>query len=105
MRSGEWVPLPPEDVPTIPIAKPALAGTGVDGEAVHPPPLQTDIGAQDGIPPVVASRDRRDSSTGKIFDIEPEAKPSRDFRITGAHRIGQWLRRGRYSLFLPSPGW
>jgi hypothetical protein len=35
------------------------------------------------------SGDRQDPSTGKIFDIEPEAKPSRDFRITGAHRIGQ----------------
>jgi hypothetical protein len=37
----------------------------------------------------VASGDRRDPSAGNIFDIEPEAKPSRDFRITSAHRIGQ----------------
>jgi hypothetical protein len=24
-----------------------------------------------------------------VLDVEPEEKPSRDFRITGAHRIGQ----------------
>jgi N12 class adenine-specific DNA methylase len=37
----------------------------------------------------VGAGDRRVPSAGKIFDIEAEAKPSRDFHITGAHRIGQ----------------
>jgi hypothetical protein len=32
---------------------------------------------------------RRDPEAGRVFDIGPEVKPSRDFRITGAHRIGQ----------------
>ncbi len=27
--------------------------------------------------------------SGLVFDIEPEEKPSHDFRITDAHRIGQ----------------
>jgi hypothetical protein len=70
-------------------AIPAPANTGADRGAVHLPPVQADIDARDGISPVVASGDRRDPSAGKIFDIEPEAKPSRDFRITGAHHIGQ----------------
>ena len=37
----------------------------------------------------VGTGDRRDPSAGKVLDIEPEEKPSRDFRITDAHRIGQ----------------
>jgi hypothetical protein len=33
--------------------------------------------------------DKRDSHAGRVvIDIEPEAKPTRDFRITEAHRIG-----------------
>jgi N12 class adenine-specific DNA methylase len=32
--------------------------------------------------------DRSDSSAAKVFDIEPEERPSRDFRISGTHRIG-----------------
>ena len=48
------------------------------------------IGAEDGTPPGVGNRDQRDSSAGRVvLDIEPEEKPSRDFRITDAHRIGQ----------------
>jgi N12 class adenine-specific DNA methylase len=37
----------------------------------------------------VGSGDGREPSAGRVFDIEPEENPSRDFRITGAHRIGQ----------------
>jgi hypothetical protein len=35
------------------------------------------------------SLDRRDSSAQRVVDIEPKDKPSRDFRITSTHRIGQ----------------
>jgi N12 class adenine-specific DNA methylase len=51
--------------------------------------VQPDIGAQNEISPGIGAGVRRDPSIGKIFDIEPETKPSRDFRITAAHRIGQ----------------
>ena len=37
----------------------------------------------------MGDRDKRDSSAGRvIFEPEPEHKPSRDFRIIDAHRIG-----------------
>ena len=38
----------------------------------------------------MGDRDKRDSPARRVvFDPEPEPKPSRDFRITDAHRIGQ----------------
>ena len=54
-----------------------------------PTSCEPDIGAQDEISLGVGTGDKRDPFSGKIFDIEPEPKPSRDFRITDAHRIGQ----------------
>jgi N12 class adenine-specific DNA methylase len=35
LRFGEWVPLPPEDVPKIPVAKPTLAGARAAGDALN----------------------------------------------------------------------
>jgi N12 class adenine-specific DNA methylase len=86
---GDWEPLPPEDAPRTPPPQPAAASTGGTGLTVRPPPVEPDIGAQDGISPGIETGDKRDPFPGKIFDIEPEPKPSRDFRITDAHRIGQ----------------
>jgi hypothetical protein len=87
---GALDPLPPEDAERPPAAKPAPAGAGGDGGAVHRHPVQPGVGAQDGTPPGLGDRDKRDSSAGRvIFEPEPEHKPSRDFRITDAHRIGQ----------------
>jgi len=82
---GPWEPLPPEGAVRTPLAEPAPANTRGDGGTVHPPPVRPDIAAQDG----VGTGDRRIPSPGRVLDIEPEEKPSRDFRITGAHRIGQ----------------
>jgi N12 class adenine-specific DNA methylase len=86
---GAWEPLPAEDVPRIPPPPPAPASNGENGVTVHPPPLQPDIGAQDGASSGTATRDRRDPSAERVLDIEPEEKPSRDFRIAAAHAIGQ----------------
>src|ERR1017187_6660634 len=74
---GPWEPLPPLE----------------DGRRT-PAPVQTptvlpDIAPPDGISPGTETRDRRDPAAGKVLDIEPEAKHSRDFHITSAHRIGQ----------------
>jgi hypothetical protein len=52
-------------------------------------PVQTGVGQQDEISPALGTGDRRGPSPERIFDIELETKPSRDFRITAAHRIGE----------------
>ena len=52
-------------------------------------PNKRSVGQQEETSAGIGTGDRRDPSAGKVLDIEPEEKPSRDFRITGAHRIGQ----------------
>jgi hypothetical protein len=84
-----WEPLPPFDAGAVVAKEPASPNTGADGTTVHRPPVRPDIGAEDGISPPVGAGDRRNLSAEKVLDIEPEEKPSRDFRITSAHRIGQ----------------
>src|SRR5579862_7119779 len=86
---GEWQPLPPEDAVRTSVTPPAPANTGADGGTVRHPPARSDIDAHYGISPGKESGDERDPAAGRVFDIDPEEKPSRDFRITGAHRIGQ----------------
>ena len=85
----EWEPLPTEDAVRIPVAQPAPASTGGEGGAVHEPPLRPDVDEREEISPGTGTGDRRGPSAGKVLDIEPEAKSSRDFCITGAHGIGQ----------------
>ena len=84
-----WEPLPPEDATEIPAAEPPPVGTGAGEGTVQRPPEQTSVGQQGETSPAIGTGARQDSSAGKVLDIEPEEKPSRDFRITGAHRIGQ----------------
>jgi N12 class adenine-specific DNA methylase len=86
---GAWEPLPPEDGRSTPPTRPAPANTGGEERTAHQPPVQPEIGAEGGISPGPGTGDRRDPSARRVFDIEPEAKPSRDFRITSVHRIGQ----------------
>lgn len=80
---GAWEPLPPEDVISPPTVEPALPNTSEDSGAAHPPPVQADMGAQDEASPWV------ETVAARVFDFELEARPSRDFRITSEHRIGQ----------------
>jgi len=81
--------------PEQPIGPGSLRDTGADrGSAVR-----TDVGAEDGIPGGLGDSDagmgipadRGPPAAIIVRDQEPEAekRPSRDFRITGAHRIGQ----------------
>lgn len=86
---GVLEPLPPEDARRTPAAQPAPANTGGDDGAVRRPPVRLDSGPQDGALPGQETGDRRDPSTQRVLDIEPEEKLSRDFRITSAHRIGE----------------
>ena len=84
-----WEPLPPFDAAAVAATKPPPAATGGDRGTVHSPPTQPEIAAQDGEPPGVLTGDKREPSAERVLDIEPEERPSRDFRITGAHGIGQ----------------
>jgi hypothetical protein len=84
-----WEPLPPFEAGAVPPRKPDEPNTGGDGRADHRPAVRLDIELQAGISPGIGTSDRGHPSAGRVLDIEPEEKPSRDFRITGAHRIGQ----------------
>jgi N12 class adenine-specific DNA methylase len=84
-----WEPLPPFDPGTVTAVRPAPASTGGDCAALHPHALPTDNTAPDGKSSSIANGDRRHPATERVFDIEHEEEPSSDFRITGAHRIGQ----------------
>ena len=91
MDFGPWEPLPPlEDGGRTPVSKPVPISEGGNREAVGQPPAPPEIGAPERISQTQETGDRRDPAVGKVFDIEPEEpKPSRDLRITSAHRIGQ----------------
>jgi hypothetical protein len=85
---GTLEPLPPFDAGPAPERKPPAASIGGNGGAVHRPDVRAGAGAEDGIPPGVGDGDSRVPPAGRVFIDEPDDKPSRDFRITEAHRIG-----------------
>jgi hypothetical protein len=88
---GEWLPLPPEDKPRTPPAEPmpVPASANIDGGRDHSIAVRSNAASPlEGAPNTETSA-RADRPSGKVFDVEPEEKPSRDFRITRAHRIGQ----------------
>jgi N12 class adenine-specific DNA methylase len=82
-------PLPPEETPKTQPQPAATNTPAADAGPLPPPPAQADIGAQHGKLPGGETAPRQDPPAERVFDIEPEERPSRDFRITGAHRIGQ----------------
>ena len=83
-----WEPLAPFDAVAVAVLEPAPKGTGPDREATGSQSPQPQI-ATLGESSVRAERVDRSPAPGRVLDIEPEEKPSRDFRITDAHRIGQ----------------
>ncbi len=95
-----WEPLPPEGSPRA-AAEPAPASTGAEGRTAQRAPEQTSIGQQDKTSPDLRTGERRGAPAGNFFDIEPEEKPSRDFRITEAHRIGQRRQGERQRQAMP----
>jgi hypothetical protein len=87
---GALEPLPPEDAGGTPTRKPAAAGTGGDRGALQRLPVRDGVGEEDGIQPGLGTGDTGVPPAGRItLEVEPEDKPSRDFRITDAHRIGE----------------
>ena len=87
---AELEPLPPLDAGPVGTGKPAGASAGGDGGAVRGPAVRAGVGEENGTSPGVGAAPGGVSAAGRvILDIEPEPKPSRDFRITEAHRIGQ----------------
>jgi hypothetical protein len=86
---GAWESLSPEDAPAAPTTQPVPEDSGSPGDRVQRSQAQPAIGQQDEKSSGIGAGGRRDPSAGRVVDIEPKAKPSRDFRIAGAHRIGQ----------------
>ena len=84
-----WEPLPPFDAAAVEVSQPPSANTGVEQETAPSPPPKPDIDARDAKSSGAETGDRRKPAAERVLDIEPEGKPSRDFRITAAHRIGQ----------------
>ena len=85
---GTLEPLPPFDAGPPAAGEPARTGAGRDSGAVHGPAVRAGVSQEDGIPPGVGDGDKSVPPAGRVFLDEPE-QPSRDFRITDAHRIGQ----------------
>src|SRR5665213_1771700 len=84
-----WEPLAPFDVAATTVCKPASLNTDADREPTPAQTPQPEIAARSRISPHTGISDRPNLSVEKVLDIEPEDKPSRDFRIAAAHRIGQ----------------
>jgi len=85
---GAWEPLPPEEAPATRVTQTAPENSGSPGDTIQGSSIETPIGQQDKKSAGIGTKGRRDPSAG-VVDIEPGAKPSRDFRIARAHRIGQ----------------
>ena len=87
---GSLEPLPPEDAGVAAPREPAGDSTGGHGGAVRGPTLRAGVGEEDAIPSGLGTAGGGVPAAGRVvLDIEPEPKPSRDFRIIAAHRIGQ----------------
>ncbi|HTV28258.1 MAG TPA: DEAD/DEAH box helicase family protein, partial [Xanthobacteraceae bacterium] len=87
---GTLEPLPPFDAGPVEARGTSGARVGEDGAAVRGPALRADIGKEDGIPPGLGDGGGPVPHSRRAVPDEPEDKPpSRDFRITDAHGIGQ----------------
>lgn len=84
-----WEPLPAFDAAAAVVGNSASADTDADREPTRAQPSQPEIAAPVQRAPDTATVERRNPAAARVFDIEPEDKPSRDFRITAEHRIGQ----------------
>ena len=86
---GALEPLPALDGRLVTRGESAGLGPQRHGGADERPPVRAGVGAEDAAPPSLGTGDPGIPVAGGIvLDIEPEPAPSRDFRITDAHRIG-----------------
>ncbi len=85
-----WEALAPFDA-TNPVApdKSVSVAAGADQDIDQPEVQQPHIPGSDGASDSTEAGREQRRSTEKVLDIEPEEKPSRDFRITDAPRIGK----------------
>ena len=86
---GTLEPLPPFDAGAVEARGTPGAGTGEDGAGVRRSPGRADNGPETGLPPGLGTDRGPVSVAGRVLPDEDEAKASRDFRITDAHRIGE----------------
>jgi len=84
-----WEPLPPFDAAAIEVGTPAPANIDANRDATRAQSPQSEIAAPDERASAAGSIDRSSPTGDRVLDIEPEEKPTRDLRITAAHRIGQ----------------
>jgi N12 class adenine-specific DNA methylase len=86
---GALEPLPAFDAGAV--AAPGAVGVGAarDGGTDGRPPVRTGVGQENGTPPGLGNDGERVPVAGRVFLDEPDEPPSRDFRITDGHRIGQ----------------
>src|SRR6185295_6389928 len=85
---GALESLPPVDAPAIGAGQPPPDSAQRDSGTFYGSPVRTDVGPENRLHPSLGDDDRRDSPAGRVLLDEPD-QPSRDFRITDAHRIGQ----------------
>jgi len=85
---GPWKPLSPVEDVGAPMAKPT-SPSSIDHIAIPPPAArEIKIGQQEERAANTGGAITRASHAETFLDIEVEERPSRDFRITAAHRIG-----------------
>ena len=80
---------PADNVASVLLDEPAGKGTEGDDTPVQRSHVPVGIDPEDGISPSLGDSDAPVSYSQRVvLEEEAEAKPSRDFRITDAHRIG-----------------
>ncbi len=84
-----WEPLPAFDAAAIAVSKPVPRTLAADRETTRPqaPQPETDAPGESSANSGTVKRGK--PATGRVLDIDAEERPSRDFRITPSHRIGQ----------------
>ena len=83
-------PLPAEDAGAVAPSAPAGDGPAGDGRPDDRLPVRAGVGEENGTPPGLGDDAERIPAAGRVFlDNDSAPRPSRDFRITDAHRIGQ----------------
>src|SRR5665213_3206849 len=84
-----WEPLPPFEAAAVAVSKPVVPRAAADRDTTRAPSPQPEIAVPGESSPNSGTVERVKPAAGRVLDIGPEERPSRDFRITPSHRIGQ----------------
>jgi hypothetical protein len=91
MRLDMWEPLPPNDAVPAPVATPDDVPTREDKKQELQEAISQTATVAENVSALesTAAPLRPMETVVRVLDVEPEPLPSRDFRITSAHRIGE----------------